>query len=724
MKRYFIKRVVGKVFCHPQARKAGVSVLLAVLCEIFFIPSIAAGQQQPSFGTENGDKIRIACVGNSITHGAGLKDKANESYPAVLQKKLGEGYEVGNFGKNGATLLYEPPNAYVKTEEYKNAIAFNPDIVVIDLGINDTGLKVWPFYHENFTADYLRLIETFRNLPSKPAIWVCKMTPYFNQSKRFTSALRDWYWEIQENIQLVAETAHTELIDLHSPLYSQPQLFSDAVHPDKEGARIMAETIYGAISGDYGGLSVAEVFGSHMVLQRNKPIPIWGKANHNQEVQVGFAGKTLRAKGDVDGNWKVTFPARKEGGPFEITVSSGKEKVTFEDVLIGEVWICSGQSNMTFKFSEAATAATDLPLATYSDIRLFNMKTVDKSITTVWEPDILQRMNNLEYDGKGWERCTPESAAGFSAVAYYFGKKLHDELKVPIGLVHNSKGGSPAEAWVDRKTMEFDPVLADLFYDWKKSPLIAQWCRDRAVTNTSKAENPLQRHPYEPSYLFEACMKPWIGFPLKGAIWYQGEANVHNVALHETLFKALIKSWRKYWGDDFPVYFTQLSSYHSPGWPAFRDSQRRLMEEILRTGMAVTSDVGDSLDIHPKRKKQVGERLARWALAKEYGINLEYSGPLFLAAKVQKSRVVITFTHGKGLATSDGKALRSFELAGKDKVFMPAAATVEVDKVTVQSDKVRDPWYVRYGWKPYSDGNLINGEDLPASTFAATLPRE
>lgn len=664
---------------------------------------------------------RVACVGNSITYGGGLKDKANESYPAVLQHMLGEKYEVRNFGRNGATLLTKGMNPYINTDEFQKAIAFNPDIVIIDLGINDTGPKVWPNFKDDFTSNYIDLVQKFRALETKPAIWICSMTPYFNQSKRFNIELRDWYWEVQDDIAIVAKSVKTGLIDLHTPLYNMPHLFSDAVHPDKEGAQIIAKTIYGVISGDYGGLSIAEVFGSHMVLQRNKPIPIWGKANQQQEIAVSFAGETLRAKADMNGNWKVTFPARREGGPFEIGISSGDKKIIFEDVLIGEVWICSGQSNMTFKLSEAATASQDIPLASDPDLRLFSMKTVDKSIQTVWEPDVLQRINNLEYEGGVWEQCTPQSATNFSAVAYYFGKKLRAELHVPVGLIHNSKGGSPAEGWIDRNTLEFDPLLADIFHDWKKNPMIALWCRERAIFNTGTAINPLQRHPYEPSYLFETCMKPWIGFPLKGAIWYQGEANTHNVELHTTLFADLIKSWRKYWGADFPIFFAQLSSFQNPSWPAFRDSQRMLMENSTDVGMAVTSDLGEINDIHPKRKKEVGERLALWALAKEYGYKKEYSGPLFRDAIIQKENVVVRFSHSGKLKTSDGKSIRSFELAGYDKVFKPAIASAQGSNVLVRSDEVADPYYVRYGWQPFSDGNLTNGEGLPTSTFAFKL---
>ena len=698
--------------------RRGVKTLLWTL---FTCLSISFAWSQPQRTQEQSARIRIACVGNFITYGGGLKDKSRESYPAVLQTLLGDNYVVGNFGRNGATLLKKAPNAYVETDQFKDALNFNPDIVIIDLGINDTGLKVWPFLKDDFTSDYLDLISQFRSLPSKPEIWVCTMTPYFNQSKRFKAALRDWYWEVQGNIRIVAKAASTGLIDLHTPLYDMPHLFSDAVHPDKEGARIMAETIYGVISGDYGGLSVAEVFGSHMVLQRNKAIPIWGKADRGMEVSVTLAERTLKTQADEHGNWRVTFPARKEGGPYNLRIASDATVLTFDDILVGEVWVCSGQSNMTFKLSEAATGDADIPTATHPQIRLFNMKTADPSIRDAWEEDILHLINSLEYISEGWQSCNPESAASFSAVAYYFGKKLHEDLNVPIGLIHNSKGGSPTEAWIDRRSMEFHPILADLLQDWKKNPLIGQWCRDRGIHNTSLAANALQRHPYEPAYLFESCMQPWVGFPLRGAIWYQGEANVHNVALHEQLLTTLVNSWRSYWGDDFAFFYTQLSSFQSPAWPHFRDSQRRLLETIPATGMAVTTDVGDSLDIHPRRKKEVGERLALLALAKEYGRKVPHSGPLFRDAFVEKSSVFINFNHSEKLQTSDGKMPGPFELAGEDKVFHAAAATIDGNGIRLRSKRVPDPKWVRYGWRPFSRGNLVNGANLPASTFAGEV---
>ncbi len=689
---------------------------LHCLTGVFFCCVLFAATAQ-DVGVANVEKIRIACVGNSITYGGGLKDKATEPYPAVLQSKLGDRYEVGNFGKNGATLVAGAPNAYVATEEYKKALAFRPHIVIIDLGINDTGLAVWPSYRDDFTSDYLSLIHSFRALDPQPEIWICTLTPYFNQSRRFKAALRDWYWEIQDNIRIVAREASTGVIDLHSPLYSMPHLFSDAVHPDKDGARIMGETIYSYISGVYGGLSVAPVFGSHMVLQRNKPIPVWGKADRGQEVSVTLGDITMKTTPEANGSWKVVFPPRKEGGPLKLRIATSRQVIVLEDILVGEVWICSGQSNMTFKLSEAATADVDIPLAQFSEIRFFNMRTADPSIRNAWDPELLQRINGLDYEGGVWEVCTPETAARFSAVAYYFGKGLHLELDVPVGLVHNSKGGSPAEAWIDRRTLEFDPVLADLLHDWKNNPLIGRWCRETAIRNTENASNPLQRHPYEPAYLFEACMSPWVGFPLRGAIWYQGEANTHNVELHERLFTKLTESWRSHWGDDFPIYFAQLSSFQGLSWPRFRDSQRLLAGRIPRTGMAVTADLGDSLDIHPKRKKEVGERLALLALGAEYGYKKEYSGPVFTRATLSNGNVRVQFTHASGLRTSDRSSVRSFELAGEDKVFRNADARIEKNGIVVQSPDVPSPRYVRYGWQPFSRANLVNADGLPASTF-------
>ena len=294
---------------------------------------------------------------------------------------------------------------------------------------------------------------------------------------------------------------------------------------------------------------------------------------------------------------------------------------------------------------------------------------------------------------------------------------LADSLQVPVGLILNAVGGSPTEAWIDRKTLEFE--FPDILQDWTKNDFIQDWVRERAALNIKQASNPLQRHPYEPCYLFEAGIQPLHRYPIKGIIWYQGESNAHNMEVHERLFPLLVNSWRQNWNADLPFYYVQLSSIDRPSWTWFRDSQRRLAQTVSNTGMAVSSDRGDSLNVHPTRKKEIGERLAHWALNKTYGHNVIPSGPLFRNATFTDNAAYITFDYAKGLRTSDGDPIRTFEIAEQEGLYYPAQAVVENGKVKVWNDQVTHPKLVRYGWQPFTRANLVNEAGMPASTFRA-----
>lgn len=668
--------------------------------------------------------IKVACVGNSVTYGLGIENPA-DNYPSQLQRMLGEGYQVKNLGHSGATLLKRGHNPYWKLPEFREAIAFKPDVVIIHLGLNDTDPRNWPKYRDQFVSDYSSLIDTFKAVNPAVDVKICRLTPIFSGHPRFKSSTRDWYWQVQDAIETVAKINHVTLIDLQAPLYRRPDLFPDALHPSSEGATIIAETVYGAITRDYGGLKPAPVFTNGMVLQRRKPIIFWGTANGGSTVTVRFNKQQKTTGVDNTGHWKVEFPPLEAGGPYTASLESGTDKIILDDILIGDIWVCSGQSNMEFRLAQSATGSEDIPAADFPQIRLFNMQPVAYTTPGAWSEEVLKKINRLEYFAPAtWQHCTPESAANFSAVAYHFGKTLHEQTGIPIGLILNAVGGSPAESWIDRKRLEHHPRLVDMFNNWGKNDYIHPWCRERAAQNIQHSTNPLQRHPYHPAYLYEAAIEKITRLPVTGVIWYQGESNEQNVELHEEIFPTLVKSWREAWNSKLPFYYVQLSSMAvgRETWGHFRDSQRRLMLHIPNSGMAVSSDLGDSTDVHPRQKRQVGERLARWALHQSYGkTDLIPSGPLFRNLSVSDGAVWVSFDYADGLHTSDGKPPRSFELAEYPGLFHPATATISGNRVRLSSTAVKQPRYVRYGWSSYSNGNLVNREGLPASTFAGKL---
>lgn len=666
-----------------------------------------------------GDIIKVACVGNSITYGTGLADAAAQSYPSQLQAMLGDGYKVGRFGKPGATLLRRGHRPFTEQKEYFDALDYAPDIVVIHLGINDTDPRDWPNYRDDFVSDYLYLIGSFRKACPNTRVIIARMTPIADRHSRFLSGTRDWHDEIQAAIETVAECSGAELIDFHAPLCPYPNLLPDAVHPNAEGARMLARTVLSAITGDYGGLRLPIIYTDNMVMQRDTELTLRGTADAGETVTAAIGGQRVSATTGKDGKWAVTMQPMKAGGPYTLSVSTPKRRIVLRNVLIGEVWICSGQSNMEFTLGQSSTAKEDIPAADDGQLRLFDMKARWRTDDVEWGSGALDSVNHLQYYAAAeWQSCTPERAARFSAIAYHFGRMLRDSLRVPVGLICNAVGGSPTEAWISRRTIEFQFPL--ILKDWQHNDFVQGWVRERAKKNTALSADPLQRHPYQPCYLFEAGIMPLERFAVKGCLWYQGESNAHNIEAHERLFPLLVESWREYWGDkEMPFYYVQLSSLGRPSWTWFRDSQRRLMQSVAHTGMAVSSDKGDSLDVHPKDKKPIGERLARWALNDTYGFTETVpSGPLPTSARRYGGEVTVTFSYGQGMRPADGGPLRTFEVAETDGLFYPAEAEAESDgTVRVSCKEVARPRYVRYGWQPFTRANLVNSSGLPASTF-------
>jgi len=639
-------------------------------------------------------------------------------------------------------------------------------------------------------------------------------------------------------------------------------------------------SLYGSARAD---VRVPSLIGDHMVLQQGRKVRVWGMAEPGERVTVTFDAGTARATADERGRWQVFVGPFKAGGPFEMTVA-GRNTLTFRDVLVGEVWVCSGQSNMEWPLVNAQDGPRYVAQADYTEIHLF---TVSKRTSGTPLEDV---------EGH-WVVTRPETVAQFSAVGYFFGRELYSRLKVPVGLIHTSWGGTPAEAWTSRDALaaepalkpvleRFDAELKDLprlqseyerarvewerqyvtqdpgnrgeamgyadpareFADWKRMrvpqawesagldvdgsvwfrrevnvpaawagrdltlelgaiddfdttyfdgvrvgstgeetpnswtvprryhvpgslvragrnviavrvfdrvggggfvggemwlapegatrseavPLDGDWFYKEELTVPSRQidysrqpQAPGPANQNNPTVLYNAMLAPLLPYAIRGAIWYQGEANAGRAYQYRTLFPTMIRDWRARWGEgDFPFYFVQLANWKArktdsiySEWAELREAQSMTLKSVSHTGMAVTIDIGNPDDIHPRDKLDVGLRLARWALADTYGQKVEESGPLYESSKVEGDKMRVRFTHAAGLKTRDGAAPTGFFVAGDDRKFVPAEARIEGNAVVVRSKDVPHPTAVRYAWADNPSGNLYNADGLPASPF-------
>ena len=472
------------------------------------------------------------------------------------------------------------------------------------------------------------------------------------------------------------------------------------------------------------------VVGSNMVLQREAPLPIWGWAAPGEEVSVKLGDAVQQAKTGDNGKWKVTLPAMKSGGgPLEMTVT-GKNTIKLTNILIGEVWVGSGQSNMQWSLSQTANAKVEIEKANYPKIRLFSVPLVPSGTPA-------QDVNT------SWTECNPDTASRFSAVLYLFGRELQTSLDVPVGLIATSWGGTRIEPWIPPEGFASQKELGEAFAALqatrtgyqdvlkKNVALFRPWLEasEKALAAGTEIPDPptLPNHPLNsngaPTGLYNGMVYPIVPFAIRGAIWYQGESNLGQGMFYSTLMKGLIQGWRNVWGQgDFPFYYVQLAPYRYGGketaLPEIWEAQTATLA-FPNTGMAVITDIATVGDIHPPNKQDVGKRLALWALAKTYGkSDVVYSGPLYDSITVELDTIKIKFKHAEGgLMSRDGKPLTWFSIAGEDKKFVPAEATISGDMVLVHSPKVSSPVAVRFGWHQLAEPNLANKAGLPASPF-------
>lgn len=667
-------------------------------------------------------KKRVACIGDSVTKGSNLAK--GKTYPDQLQQLLGDGYEVGNFGRNGATLLEKGHNPYLKSEELEAALAFKPDLVVINLGLNDTDPRNWPNYQMDFQKDYNKLISLFKNGNPKVEVYVCENTPIFSGHPRFLSGTRDWYWDIKGEIGAVAVRHYHKLVDLYPPLAFRIDLFDDYLHPSEQGAEIIAKTIFDRIVPVKQKLSVNESIGSHMVLQRDQTNRIKGKANARQAVVIEMDGGTYLSNAEVSGEWGIDIPTMPSGGKYRMKIYTDQDTIILEDILFGDVFLASGQSNMAFPLKDANGSKELIKEASkHNGIRIFKNKVLKETNNEEWDEATLKKVNDLEYFSGKWEKLTAENAANFSAIAYSFAEALGQETQVPIGIIELAVGGSNTESWIPRRSLEDDPLLATYIHGWRKSDFIQDFCRNRAEVNLKKSMVKNQRHPYEPAYNFEAGYNKWNDASLKGILWYQGESNAHNVELHEHLFKTLIASWRENYKpflgkrERLPFYTVQLSSIDRPSWPKFRDSQRKLSNELKEVYMAVSSDLGDSLDVHPREKLIIGKRLANLVLKHEFGKDNNADSPQPIYSYENEDIHEIRFSHAKQLRAMGSNEVTGFQAKDEDGNLVDLKV-VEIKGNSVFLENPRGLMEIYYGYKPFSRANLVNEEGVPVSTFS------
>jgi len=472
------------------------------------------------------------------------------------------------------------------------------------------------------------------------------------------------------------------------------------------------------------------IISDNMVLQSGMETPFWGTAEPGEQVTVAMGDQWAYTVADEAGKWMVELTQWETGGPFEVTIT-GNNTITLQNVLVGEVWICSGQSNMGWQVINSLDAEQEIARADYPMIRLFSVRHVVSD-----EP--------LEDTQGSWVVCSPETVKWFSGVGYFFGRALHREMGVPVGLINTSWGATPAESWTSLPTLESDPILKPILNSWAEcmelypqameeyNKVLAEW-----EVEAQKAQDeglPVPREPRapddpisprKPSVLYNAMIAPLIPYGIKGAIWYQGEGNAGRAYQYRRLFPAMIHNWRNSWGQgDFPFLFVQLANFtkirplpDESAWAELREAQSMTLM-LPNTAMAVAIDLGETDSIHPRNKQDVGRRLAIAALGTVYDYDLVYSGPTYEYMTVEGNEIHLRFNHtGDGLMTRNNEPLKGFAIAGQDLKFVWANAKISDNQVMVWSDRVPKPIAVRYGWATNPVCNLYNSAGLPASPF-------
>ncbi len=483
------------------------------------------------------------------------------------------------------------------------------------------------------------------------------------------------------------------------------------------GAFMLTQSVSGQITKDYGELQLPELFQEEMVYQQKVPFLVYGQANTGTKVQVDFRQKQYETTTNPSGRWEISLPGQNAGGPHRLMIKADTT-IHIDSVYFGEVWLASGQSNMAFPLKRDSFAAHTFSTLPDESVHVFNRLNRAHPSGVVFDSIQLDLINRgAYYHPAQWASADSVSVANFSAIGYYFGQMLADSLQCPIGIIHNAIGGSNTESWIPRNVIEQNEDWASLLNNWKDSELVDSWVKGRASKNLEGTSNTKQRHPFEPGYLFDAAIDPICQYPIAGVIWYQGESNASDYELHTAYFTTLIDSWRAAFDiPDLPFLYVQLSSINRPTWPVFRYSQLQVETARPQLGMVVSSDLGHPTDVHPTNKRDIGYRLGAKALDMVYGFGCISSGPRISQVTSYPYRIKIMYDNaGSGLVVKGNKA-RGFEMAAENGLTFPAKAKVSGNTIILRSWKVKKPKYVRYGWQPYSLGNIFNSFGFPAST--------
>ncbi len=490
----------------------------------------------------------------------------------------------------------------------------------------------------------------------------------------------------------------------------------------------------GCALSSHAAVSLPAIFKDHMVLQRDRPIPVWGWAEAGQEINVKFADQTKITKADKDGRWKVVLDPQPASADPRILRISGQSTEVVKDVLVGEVWLCSGQSNMAMPVKGVSDSAKEMAAADFPLIRMFFVQ----SFTATTPQNQCQGV---------WQNCSPKTIPNFSATAYFFGRELYQTLKVPVGLINSSVGGTTIESWTSMEVMQKEASLQPLLKRWDKDVALFEQPENRVKNDEAKKQwqdavkaalaakqpappqpvyvgsDPL--HPNRPGNLFNGKIAPLVPFAFRGVIWYQGESNAGNGPQYALQLPLMIRDWRARWGAEFPFAWVQLPNFQkreaAPEAPATWARLREAQDKALatpHTGMTVNLDIGDAGNIHPTNKQEIGHRLALWARAKVYGEKLEWSGPRYESHVIQSGEIVIHLEHAEGLKTVDGgAAVKGFAVADESKHWQWAEARIQGKHVIVSLPAMAKPVAVRYAWANNPEVNLVNGSGLPVAPF-------